>query len=1046
MAYEKWEDPSIIGEHVLPAHCPLTPEASISLNGKWKFFCGLGTDSVPKNFWENSFDASAWDEIDVPCCWETRGYGKPYYFGAGFPPAICQAKKKIPSIDHNKTYVGAYRRSVNVPEDRMDQQIILQFDSVKSAFYCWVNGQYAGMGKGSMLPVEFDVTGMVHAGENTVCVQVYQFSDATYLEDQDMWFLSGIYRDVTLYARPKDHISDIYAKAIFRDNCESADLHIRVEALCGGKAQIKAELLWDRNILCAETKAADSVTTFVFPCSDLHLWSAETPNLYQIRVTLSADGKQLQRKTMDFGFREITINREKAQLLINGRPLKLRGINYHAFTPDQGYYVSPEVYERDLKLMKRFNINAIRTSHYPQDDLFYELCDRYGIYVMDECNAETHAVREKNVPGDNPLWTAHVTDRMRRMVLRDRNHPCVVIWSLGNESHVGTNHYRMKEEALKLDDTRPIHYEGGSDLKLSDFLCDGYSAPEREMLFAQGKDVEKKPGVLQMLLPLNMSLDSIKFEDYKHHPIVATEYGYCMGNAGTDVEKHVEIFDTYDRWCGGFIWDFKDKSLTKGYVGQKPFQAYGGDYGVRDQSGNICCDGAADWNGKPHGVFHEIRKAFQPVTCTLIEGRQMEVYNRNSFLNTEAYQCLWELSRDGQTLESGEIAVEVPPRGKGVFSIPYKTSLDEAGNYYLTVTFSLSADTLWAEKGHVIAYEQWLLAENIPTEGDITGSDVKEDGGMGSARKKDSEKENGGKEDSRQEDGGTGNSRQEDSRKETDAEISQATDAIRIRTNRAVFIIDRATGDLGQIETPSKNLLKAPLRPSFFRAVTDADAGFMGLAMGKAKKIDKWGKLSLKGMGKPSSLTVDGNCVIAEHRRKEFTYRRCYKPSDNGGLAISVTLKTGKKAPVRFGMQAELDASYDTFTWYGKGPHDTYWGRECSGTVGIYRNKVTEQDEHVRPQEHGNKQNVYWLTLTDADGKGLRVDCLDHTIAASAWPYTLEQLQNAQHIHELPDFTSVTLNIDEIQNGLGDCFVPCPGTYKLQPDTEYRYAFSLSVL
>ena len=209
-----------------------------------------------------------------------------------------------------------------------------------------------------MLPVEFDVTGMVHAGENTVCVQVYQFSDATYLEDQDMWFLSGIYRDVTLYARPKDHISDIYAKAIFRDNCESADLHIRVEALCGGKAQIKAELLWDRNILCAETKAADSVTTFVFPCSDLHLWSAETPNLYQIRVTLSADGKQLQRKTMDFGFRKITINREKAQLLINGRPLKLRGINYHAFTPDQGYYVSPEVYERDLKLMKRFNINA----------------------------------------------------------------------------------------------------------------------------------------------------------------------------------------------------------------------------------------------------------------------------------------------------------------------------------------------------------------------------------------------------------------------------------------------------------------------------------------------------------------------------------------------------------------------------------------------------------------------------------------------------------------------------------------------------------------
>lgn len=1006
MGYEKWEDPAVIGENVLDAHVTFSEEGMISLNGDWQFLCAPSPEQVPEDFYKEQYDVSGWEKISVPGCWETKGYGAPWYFGAGFPSAVNTAKKRIPSIDHEKNYTGAYRRSFFVSEDWQEKQVVLRFGSVKSAFYCWVNGMYAGMGKGSMLPVEFDVTRLVHPGENTVSVKVYQFSDATYLEDQDMWFLSGIYRDVVLYARPKAHIADVYARSELDGEYRDAKLYVevRTENEAEGNpprgASVTLELLWQENVEAQMTQAVEKdVVSFVLDCKKVHLWTAETPNLYQIRVTLDAADGKVQTRTVDFGFRQIEINRERAQLLLNGMPLKLRGINYHAFTPDNGYYVPREVYERDLQTMKRFNINAIRTSHYPQDDYFYELCNQYGIYVMDECNVESHGVRDKDVPGDNPIWNVHVVDRMERMVLRDRNHPCVVIWSLGNESSIGMNHYCMKEAALALDPTRPIHYEGGSDLKVSDFLCDGYSAPEREQMFADGKDVEKKPGVLQMLLPLNMSLDSIKFEDYKHHPIVATEYGYCMGNSGTDVEKHMEIFENSDRWCGGFIWDFKDKSLTKEISGEQPIQTYGGDWGVRDQKGNICCDGATDWNGKPHEGFYEIQKAFQPVVCVWKENRQVEITNRHSFTDAGQYCCRWELAKNGKMAERGELEVSVRPRSKAVVEIPYENTLQEPGIYALKLEFSLKEDKAWAQAGHVVAYEQWILKETKVTgrKGEVT---VEENG-----------------------------------------------DNIHLCTKSVVYTISKKTGNVEQIEADGKELLKTPLRPTFFRAITDADAGFMGLAMGKTAKTGFWGDLSLDGVGRPKAIEVGEDGVTVIHEWKKTRYGRSYKVTANGGLAVSCVLKTGKKnVPVRLGMQAELDKGYDTFTWFGKGPHDTYWGREYSGTVDVHQKKVQDQDEHVRPQEHGNKQGVRWLTLTDSEGKGIRVDCMNRPIAASAWPYTLKQLQNATHVHELPDYEMTTLNIDGIQNGLGDCFVPCPGRYKLQPESKYQYGFVISVV
>lgn len=945
MAYEKWENPTLIGENVLPAHAAFMDAQGFSLNGSWKILCAKASSPLPADFQTANFDDSAWDNVTVPGCIETQGFGQAWYYGAGLPPALSKSKKKIPSIDHRRTFTTLYRRKFTLCR-KESGCYILRFSSVKSAFYCWVNGQYAGMGKGSMLPTDFDVTGLVHSGENAVAVQVFQFSDATYLEDQDMWFLSGIYRDVTLFREPECRITDLYARAAFENGYHDAKLTVSVSTEHAAGTLLRAELCCEGQPVChADTAVCSDETTLTLPCRDICLWSAEYPTLYELTVTLEKNGA-VHTRSIEYGFREISIDRTHSQLLINGRPLKLRGINYHAFTPEYGYYVPREVYARDLQTMKRFNINAIRTSHYPQDDFFYTLCNRYGIYVMDECNVETHAVREKNVPGGNPIWTPHVTDRMRRMVQRDRNHPCVIIWSLGNESAIGSNHFRMKEAALALDATRPIHYEGGSNLELSDFVCDGYSSPEREQAFAEGKDVEKKPGLFQMLaqmvLPLNMSLGTIPFETYDSHPIVATEYGYCMGQSGSDVCRHSEIFDRSDRWCGGFLWDFKDKSLRMTAPDGTPFLAYGGDLGVRDQHGNICCDGAVDPNGKPHSILYEIGKAFQPLVCTL-EGDHITVYNRNSFADASAYRCQWSLSQNGIDIESGVLSVAVPPRSSAQFPLPCSARPENAGTYYLTLRFLLPKDTLWASAGHTVAYAQWLLKESGPA-------------------------------------------------------------------------LPKAVAEY----STEQEQLKKMFIPCFYRAVTDADAGFVGLSMGTERKVE--------------TKLRSGECSIVS------------TPLDDGSLLFDCCLRTGKKPPVRFGMQSVLASKYHTFTWFGRGRHDTYWGRDESGLVAIHIADVTEQDEHVRPQEHGNKRDVRWLTVTADDGSGIRIDFVDAPLCASVLPYSLEALQAATHIHELPEHTQTTLNVDFLQNGLGDCFVPCPERYKLQPNSTYRYCFRASFL
>lgn len=968
---KKWEDITIINENQLDSHATLDYENKIDLNGKWKFKCILNPDHVDKNFYLNN-NLNEYDEIDVPACWQTRGYSAPHYFGADFPKAI--NKKKIPSIDHKKTYCGLYKKEINIDASYLKGQSILRFDSVKSAFYCYINDEYVGMSKGSMLPVEFDVTKYLKEGINYISVLVYEYSDATYIEDQDMWFMAGIYRDVYLYNRFESHIEDVYLHSDLINDYKDAKFYCDIKTSCN-KGLLKVEI--DSKVI--EKEINDYKTNIQIDLNDILLWSSEKPNLYDVNISLFIDDKCIEKQNKKFGFREDKVDHNKALYLHNGKPIKIRGINYHSFSPSDGYYVSEELYRKDLLLMKEANINAIRTSHYPQADYFYDLCDELGFYVMDECNVESHGVRDKNVPGDDSRWERHVVDRMERMVLRDRNHPCVSIYSLGNESSCGKNHFIMKEKALSLDKSRPIHYEGGRNLELSDFLCDGYSSTDREMKFANKEDVKDKPTIVQRLIPLFMSLNEIKYEEYKNHPIVLTEYNHSMGNTGHDVSKHVEIMDTCEQYCGGYIWDFKDKALLKGDM-----LAYGGDFGVKDQQGYGCCNGICNPFSKAHSIYYEIQHAFQPIVINKINDKTFSIYNRNYFTNTNEYEAYYEISKDGIVIEKKDINIDINPRETKELNIDY--SLNDDATYYLNIYF---------KKGNSLSYGQFKLKDKqIQT-------------------------------------------------KKYSNNIEELSNEIILSSTNNKYIISKTSGDLSALLVNDLNIFSTGLRPSFYRPYTDGDVGFFGMAMKSYKKLDNFGKLSLYGINEKPTIQINDNKVVVTNKNKLFLLIREYSVVNDKLLCSFSFTSTNKKVPNRFGVQLNLDNTFNTMEYFGKGESDHYSSKDESGIVSIYTQDINDQDDYPRPQEHGNKNHIHWAKIRN-DKYTINIEQDEKELNISMWPYTLRDLHMANHINELPKHEITTINIDCIQNGLSDCFVKCDEKYMIKANHTYSYSFFIS--
>ncbi len=666
----RWENPEIFKINKEDGHAIMMPFDSEedalsaneskykqSLNGKWKFYWQRGLKNQPENFQLTSFDDSHWDEINVPSVWQTEGYSVPYYYASTFPKAFSRSKGKIPSIDHDMQEIGFYRKTFTLDENFNGREIFLHFGAAKSALEVYVNGEFVGYSQGSMVPHEFNVTKVLKPGENVITAKLYRFSDGSYLEDQDMWWLCGIYREVYLFAEPKLCLRDFYFKTDFDDTYKDSnvtlDMYINNYNNIKGKMKACAKLI-DANgkeislgVKEIELLGGNETVEFNEVVKSPKKWSAETPNLYTLVMTIELDGKVVCVKTYKVGFKKVEIKGEK--IYYNGMPLMIKGVNRHDFDCDHGWAVPRERYTQDLDIMKQNNINSIRTSHYPDDPYFYDMCNKYGFYVMDECDVESHGVRRKGVPGSNPRWTGAVVDRLHRMVFRDRNNPCVFMWSLGNEAGDGSNFMEMKKAALALDDTRQFHYEGDFDLTKSDVISRMY--PTKDIMEKLGN---KEPITISLYdnIANQLAADSkpIKAEMYEGKPIVLCEYAHSMENSLGNFQEYIDDFEKYDNMCGGFIWDFVDQALHVKDENGNDNYLYGTDFQGKEPhklidipnttamtGSNVyfCANGIIGADRKPHPQIVEVKHGYQNVGITAIDAKNGEFMIINKFLFTK---------------------------------------------------------------------------------------------------------------------------------------------------------------------------------------------------------------------------------------------------------------------------------------------------------------------------------------------------------------------------------------------------------------------------
>ncbi|MEJ2447092.1 MAG: glycoside hydrolase family 2 TIM barrel-domain containing protein, partial [Anaerolineales bacterium] len=686
-----------------------------SLNGSWKFrYFSSILDWEDRLAFADPIDLD-WDEIEVPGVWQLQGYGKPSYRNIGLPPGINE--KDPPGIDPQQNSLGCYRRSFQIPEDWRGLRVRLHIGAAESAVRVWLNGQEVGYSQDSRLPAEFEITNQLASGENQLSLLVYRFCDGSFLEDQDMWFLNGIFRDVYLYAVPQISVGDCYFRSEFDKDYQDAvflgDVYLDSSNLKSSVPSLEitlrdplGEIVFTRSLAGGEERNLQMKLSLEEKIQQPRQWSAEQPALYTVLLTLLDEtGRILEVVPVRFGFRQVVI--KERQVLLNGKPLLIKGVNRHEFDPRTGYALSRENMEEQVKTLKQFNINAVRTSHYPNHSYFYDLCDRYGIYVMDEANLESHRFVD-HLPKGKSEWRDAVVARGTRMVLRDRNHPSILFWSLGNEAGQGKNFGHMRQAMLKLDNTRPIHYEGEYRYTHSDFISMMYPTPAFLEKVAQGR------GPLWFFKAEGSFGKPVRPRFYSDKPILVCEYAHAMGNSVSRLDKFLEIFERYPNCAGGYIWDMIDQSLLKEEEDGTRVWTYGGDWNDEPNDGYFCINGLFQPDLAPNPQANEVRKVYQPLAVSPgdITKGEVIIHNKNSFTNLDHLLLGWSLTRDGEVIDSGVMpAPPVSPGERQSLIIPYTFPSEgpSAGECHLLVEFLLDQDRDWGQKGHRVGWDQIVL-------------------------------------------------------------------------------------------------------------------------------------------------------------------------------------------------------------------------------------------------------------------------------------------------------------------------------------------------
>ena len=1068
-ALPHWEDPSVVGINKEPPRATAFPFESRELaldgerkasaffrllNGSWRFHWVRRPDKRPREFFREDYDDAGWDRIPVPSNWELQGYGVPIYLNHPY-----EFEKRPPFIHHEYNPVGSYRTTFNVPPTWSGRQVFLHFGAVKSAMYLWVNGRPVGYSQGSKLPAEFDVTEHVRTGENTLAVEVYRWSDGSYLECQDFWRISGIERDVFLWAAPPLHLRDVFVQAGLDESYSRGRLRIqgalrshgagyhthrgdpgsrRAESRSVGadprsieanSRSVEAEAVLQAEVLDplsgqVLTRIRRSVTpplsgqektlTLEARLGEVRPWTAETPELYTLLLTLMGpEGDTLEVIPQRIGFREVETR--QGLLRVNGVPVTIKGVNRHEHHPFTGHVVDEASMREDIRLMKAANMNAVRTSHYPNDPRWYDLADEHGLYVVDEANIESHGMgyHPQVTLGNDPAWEEAHLDRMRRMVERDKNHPSVIIWSMGNEAGNGVNFHAGYRWIKDRDPTRPVQYERA----LQEWNTDLY-------------------------VPMYAGFRHL--EDYAtsnpSRPLVLCEYAHAMGNSVGNFTDYWEIIHAHPSLQGGFIWDWVDQGLFKVTEAGDSIWAYGGDFGPRGtpSDGNFLINGLVQPHRRPNPHYWEVKAVYQWIQVEPVEPEEGRLMIRNDyqFRSLQGLQLHWAVLEDGRPIqEDARPAPRLLPGESREIRLPLSPLQPVPGaEYHLDVGFHLQDSEGLLESGHRVAFRQLPLSPGEappPPRDPVSVADL------------------------------------------PPLELMDGSRTLEVRGRVFGLTLDRVFGRIVSYRFRGTELLRSGPRPRFWRPPTDNDYGGrwqekLGVWKAAGPEMEVLGVTAEQPAPGLVTVTVEGRLPLSD--RPE--YRTTYRIAGNGEVQVESALRPGggdqPRLP-RFGMQMELPGAFSRLQWLGRGPHESYWDRKAGTPVGLFSGPVSrEPHPYIRPQETGNHTDVRWLALSDESGAGLMVLAGGGSgplgadpeapgdihqvpwLSFSALPYAPEDLDDGlrkeqRHGRELRPRDFVTLSVDLMQMGVGGITSWGPTALPLYslPYGPYRYRFIL---
>ncbi len=1024
-----WENPELVGQNRLAPHATMMIYPDIeaakqveavatledrskspwfrSLNGDWRFLWSPRPDERPTDFYQADFDDSDWDTIPVPSNIEMQGYGVAIYTNDRYPWVVDGEKPNPPKIPNINSHIGSYRHSFEVPRAWDGRRIYIAFDGVNSFFYLWINGRKIGMSKDSRTVAEFDITDFVKPGENQISVQVFRWNDGSWLEDQDFWRLSGIFRDVYIWSPDKLHILDFEVITQLDESYKSGqvtvDLKIQNKKTQAENVTITAELLDAQgnqaisviSASCNVPPAQETACTISGRVRDVRLWSAEDPYLYRLLLRLTdADGKVVEVIPVNIGFRKVELR--DGNLLVNGERIFIKGTNRHEHHPDRGHYIKPEDMIRDIMIMKQNNINSVRTSHYPNTPAWYDMCDLYGLYLVDEADIECHGAQYLT---NDPRFAAAYMDRTIRMVERDKNHASIIMWSVGNENGWGDNLHDTSSWMRQRDAGRLVISCEAGEGPNTDIVCPMYSRPE-----TLGRYSSRTP------------------EPYR--PFMLIEYTHAMGNSNGDVWSYWKQIYDKPYLQGGWVWDWVDQGLRQPIVedrngrflkvkpGDKTFWAFGGDFGPEgtpsDQ--NFCCNGLVSADRTPHPGLAEIKKVYQSIHISEVELLVSTIAISNGYSFTKLSDLVkgtWTISVDDRITQSGtldELDIE-PLESRQIFLSMEPATFEPGVEYFLNLSFVLKDEQPWAPAGHEIAWEQFKLPVEKPA--------VTADSGQMPSLK-----------------------------------FSNQNDVIRVDGSNFSAAINKTTGFLSSIRYKNTELIAEPLAPDFWRAPTDNDRG-----NNMSRRCGVW-KTAMQSW-KPQNVTVTQLApqvvqisVVSHIEDIKGDYKLNYRIYGDGTLRINAEGQAAAdQVPEipRFGMRMAMPEGFEIIRWFGRGPQETYWDR-CDARVDMYQGTVDEQYfDYSEPTETGNKVDVRWVALTNDKGVGLLAIGMPH-LSVNALHYTAEDLDGPAHIYEVQRRDNVYLNLDYRQMGVGgdnSWGARTHPEFTLPGNEKYAYSFCL---